>query len=72
MAKDILKEIEDSDELQIRDDDHLDRKELTEEEADIAFKQLLEKHKDMPKINGDPKKLSDATIKAMNSKKLLD
>jgi hypothetical protein len=72
MAKDILNQITESDELYIHDDDHLDRKDLTEEEADIAFKQLLEKHKNMPKIGGDPKKFSNATIDALNKKKLLD
>lgn len=63
----ILKKISEEDELKLRDDDHLDKTELTEKEADQGFKELVEKYKDQPKIKDNPaNKFSKGVIDALN------
>ncbi len=64
--RNILEEIEAKDPLLIADDDHLNRKDLTEREALQAFKEIAKKLK--PKKGPTmPSEFSKAIIESLNS-----
>lgn len=66
MAK-ILDKINAKNDLHMSDDDHPERKDLTDKQAAQACRELVNKFKDQPKNEGDdPKALADETIKALN------
>ena len=67
MPDDILNNIVDSDENELRDDDHLDKPELTDKEADQGFKDLIDKYKDQdPVKEPNQNKFTDGVINALN------
>lgn len=64
MPDDILNKIISDDNL--KDDDHPDKKDITEKEAEEALKQLAEKYKDRKPLTEGNKKFSDGVIDALN------
>lgn len=67
MSKDILNSINESDELNLRDDDHLDKPDLTEKEAKKGFEELADKYKDRkPVSEKEAEKFSGGVIDALN------
>lgn len=64
MADDILNKIISDDNL--KDDDHPNKKDITEKEADQALNELSEKYKDRKPLTDGNKKFSDGVIDALN------
>jgi hypothetical protein len=64
----LLDKIARENELHQADDDHPERKDLTDKEADQAAKELFNKYKDQKKVEdgNDPKAIATETIKALN------
>lgn len=68
MPEDILSQL--ANDENTRDDDHLDRPELTDKEKTLLSKQFLEKHKHRKPVDDkDPHRFAKATIEALNNQK---
>lgn len=67
--KDVLNRVLAMPDKDIKDDDHLDKPDITAAEAVVGFKELAEKYQDQKPAEPKSNELADASVKAINKPK---
>jgi hypothetical protein len=70
--KSILNRVINTPDDELRDDDHLERPDLTDEEADQGFKELVEKFKDQPAFKEKSNEFAQGIINVLNDPSIAD
>ncbi len=70
--KSILERVMETPDDQMRDDDHLERKGLTDEQAAQGFAELVEKFKDQPVIHPKSNEFAQGIIDVLNDPSIAD
>jgi hypothetical protein len=63
----VLNQVINTPDDELRDDDHLERKDLTDEEATQGFKELVEKYKDQKAVKPKSKAFAQGIINVLNN-----